>query len=171
MHSFYQISWVAIIRGGNWLDENFSRWKSPVWELSGWQFSGWEFSWVVVVRVGIFQVGVFRVGVFLGRSCPGGTYPGWEFSLVEVFRVGIVRWESSGSQFSGLNNFVFHVRQNFKMQWFGFRHNRRYSYIFKYSIKHCTFTYTFFSSTRKNFIRKRASKKWSENFQSQMSEL
>ena len=156
MHSFYQISWVAIIRGGNWLDENFSRREVAEWELSGWEISEWEFSWV---------------GVFLGGNCPGGTNLGWEFSLVEVFRVGIVRWESSGSQFSGLNNFVFHVRQNFKMQWFGFRHNRRYSYIFKYSIKHCTFTYTFFSSTRKNFIRKRASKKWSENFQSQMSEL
>ena len=78
----------------------------PGWEFSEWEFSGWEFSWV----------GVVWVGFFLGGNCPGGTYPGWEFSLVEVFRVGIVRWESSGSQFSGLNNFVFHVRQNFKMQ-------------------------------------------------------
>ena len=81
---------MAIIRGGNWLDENFSRWESPVLELSGW-----EFSWVVVVRVGIFQV-----GVFLGGNCAGGTYPGWEFSLVEVFRVEIVRLESSGWEFS-----------------------------------------------------------------------
>ena len=76
--------------GGNFVGGSFPGWELPKWELSGW--------------------------VFLGGNCPGGTYPGWEFSLVEVFRVGIVRWESSGSQFSGLNNFVFHVRQNFKMQ-------------------------------------------------------
>ena len=102
MHSFYQISWVTIIRGGNWLGENFSR-----REVAEWELSGWEFSWG----------GVVRVGVFLGGNCPGGTNPGWEFSFVEVFPMGIVRWESSGSQFSGLNNFVFHVRQIFKMQW------------------------------------------------------
>ena len=101
MHSSYQISWVAIIQGSNWLDENFSRWKFPEWELSGWeisrwQFFGWEFSWLGVVRVGIFWV-----GVFLGGNCPGGTYPGWEFSSVEIFWVGIVRWESSGWKFYG----------------------------------------------------------------------
>ena len=49
MHWFYQISWVAIIQGSNWLDENFSRWEFPGWEWSGWgisrrQFYGWEFS-------------------------------------------------------------------------------------------------------------------------------
>ena len=64
-------------------------------------------------------MGVVRVGVFLGGSCPGenfpggnfpgweftrGTYPGWEFSLVEVFRVKIVRWESSGWEFSCYRN-------------------------------------------------------------------
>ena len=87
---FYHISWVAIIRGGNWLDEKFSRWEFPGRELSGWQFFGWDFSWV----------GIFRVRVFLGGNCPGGTCLGWEFSLVEVFRVGIVQWESSGLEFS-----------------------------------------------------------------------
>ena len=90
LHSFYQISWVAIIRGGNWLDENFSRWEFPVWELCGWQFSGWEFSWV-----GVVWVGIFWVGVFLDESCPGGnfsggSFPGWELSSwdlswVEIF--------------------------------------------------------------------------------------
>ena len=86
MHSSYQISWVAIIQGSNWLDENFSRWKFPEWELSGWeisrwQFFGWEFSWLGVVRVGIFWV-----GVFLGRwelswwESSGWKFYGWEFS-------------------------------------------------------------------------------------------
>ena len=108
LHSFYQISWMAIIQGGNWLDENFpggnllcgnypggsfSVWELSGWNFSGWQFSRWQFSWVGVVLVGIFWV-----GVFLGRNCAGGTYPGWEFSLVEVFRVGIFRWESSVCQ-------------------------------------------------------------------------
>ena len=99
---FSQISWVTIIQGGNWLDENFpiwefsgwelswvgnsrwqfSRWSFPGWEFSGWEFCGWEFP---------------LMGIF-----PDGSYPGWEFSLVEVFRVGIVWWESSGWQFSGL---------------------------------------------------------------------
>ena len=119
---FYQISWVAIIWGGNWLDENFS-WVGiirvgnfrvaifrvgvflggscpggnfPGGSFPGWELSGWEFP------VWEFSwVGVVRVGIFLGGNCPGGTYPGWEFSLVEVFQVGIVRWESSGWQFSG----------------------------------------------------------------------
>ena len=120
MHSFYQISWVAIIQGDNWLDENFSRWGS-VWELSVR-----EFSWVGVVQVGVFWVEVFLGGScpggnflggscpggnflggscpggnFLGGNCPGGTYPGWGFSLVEVFWVGIVWWETSGWQFFG----------------------------------------------------------------------
>ena len=50
--------------------------------------------------MGIFRVGNVRVGVILGGDFPGGSYPGWEFSFVGVFWVGIVRWESSGWQFS-----------------------------------------------------------------------
>ena len=50
--------------------------------------------------MGIFRVGNVRVGVILGGDFPDGSYPGWEFSFVGVFWVGIVRWESSGWQFS-----------------------------------------------------------------------
>ena len=95
MHSFYQISWVAIIRGGNWLDENFSSWESPVRELSGWdfsgcQFSGWEFSWMGVVLVGVFQVWVFLDGSCPGGDFPGGSFPGlkssrWDLSWMAIF--------------------------------------------------------------------------------------
>ena len=46
-------------------------------------------------------MGVVQVGDFHCGNCPSGTDPGWEFSLVEVFWVSIVRWESSGGQFSG----------------------------------------------------------------------
>ena len=86
---------MAIIRGGNWLDENFSRRESPVWDLSGWEFSrvgvvlvgifrvefsGWEFSWVGAVRVGIFRVEfswarIVQVGLILG-----GNFLWWKFS-------------------------------------------------------------------------------------------
>ena len=81
---FIKLAGWLIIRGGNWLDENFSRWESSVWELSGWQFSGWEFSWVGVVRVGIVQVGLILGGNFLWRKCsgwelPGGNHPGGNF--------------------------------------------------------------------------------------------
>ena len=86
---FYQISWVVIIRGGNWVDENFSRWEFPGWDLAGWELSGWEFSWVGVVRVEIF-----RLGVFLGGSCPGRNIPdrsflGWELSRWDLSWLGI----------------------------------------------------------------------------------
>ena len=54
-----------------------------------------------IFRVGIVRVGVILGGDFLGGNCLGGSYPGWEFSLVGVFQVKIVRWESSGWQFSG----------------------------------------------------------------------
>ena len=89
MHSFYQISWVVIIPVGNWLDENHSRWGSPVWELSGWEFFGWkfsrwEFSWVRVVRVGIFWVGVFRVGIVQWESSRR-KFSGWKFSCYRKF--------------------------------------------------------------------------------------
>ena len=106
------ISWVAFIRGGNWLEENFSRREFPGWELSRWQFSGWELSWM-----GIFRVGIVRVGVILGGNCPDGSYPGWKFFLVGVFRVGIVRGESSGWQFPG---WEFSCYSNF---YFRFQHN------------------------------------------------
>ena len=71
---------MAIIWGGNWLDEHFSRWESPVRDLSRWEFSGWEFSWV-----GVVGMEIFRVGGFLGGSCPSGNFPvesflGWELS-------------------------------------------------------------------------------------------
>ena len=94
-------AWMKIFPGenflcGNYPGGNFPGGSFPGWELSRWEFSGWEFSWVGVVRVGIS-----RVGVFLGGNCPGGTNPAWEFSLVEVFRGEMVRWESSGWQFSG----------------------------------------------------------------------
>ena len=92
---------MAIIRGSNWLDEKFSRWESPVWELSRvgifqvrvflggscpggsfpeWELSGWEFSWVGVVRVGIFLGGIVQVGLMLGGNFLCWKFSGWEFS-------------------------------------------------------------------------------------------
>ena len=96
---------MAIIRGGNWLDDHFSRWESSVWELSGWEFSGWEFCGWDFSWVGLVQMEIFLVGVLLGGSCPGGNFPGgscpggnfpsgsfpgwelsrWDLSWVEIF--------------------------------------------------------------------------------------
>ena len=83
---FYQISWVAIIRGGNWLDEYFSRWEFPGWEISGCQFSGWEFSWVGIVQVGLILRGNFLWWKFSewelsGGNHPGGNFPGGNFHV------------------------------------------------------------------------------------------
>ena len=113
---FSQISWVTMIRGGNWLDENFpiwgfsgwgiSGWQFSRWSFSGWEFSGWEFCGWEFPLMGIF---------------PGVSYPGWEFSLVEVFRVEIVWWESSGWQFSGLIHYIF----------LPFSHADSFNYFFK----------------------------------------
>ena len=107
MHSFYQISWVAIIQGGNWLNENFSTWESPVWKFFGRQFSRLEFSWVGVVRVGVIRLGVFRVGIvqvglllggnFLwwklsGGNHPGGNFAGGSFHVTHFLSQTIHRW-------------------------------------------------------------------------------
>ena len=54
-------------------------------------------------------VEIFLGGHFQGGNFPGGSYPWWEFSLVGVFRVGIIRWESSGQQFSGWEFSCYHI--------------------------------------------------------------
>ena len=84
---------MAIIRVSNWQDKNFSRWESPMWELSGGNFPGGS------CLGGNFPGGNFLSGSFPGWELPRWTYPGWEFPLVEVFWVGIVWWESSEWQF------------------------------------------------------------------------
>ena len=75
---------MAIIRVSNWQDKNFSRWESPMWELSGGNFPGGS------CLGENFPGGSCPGGNFLSRSFPGWemsrwTYPGWEFPLVEVF--------------------------------------------------------------------------------------
>ena len=82
---------MAIIRGGNWLDEYFPRWESSVWGLSGWEFSGWEFSGWDFSWVGVVQVRVFLDGSYPGGSFPGWKLSGWEFSRWEFSWVGIVQ--------------------------------------------------------------------------------
>ena len=74
LHSFYQINWMAIIQGGNWLDENF-----PGGNLLCGNYPGAN-----------FPVGVFLCGNYPGGNFPGGSFPGWELS----------GWEVSGWEFS-----------------------------------------------------------------------
>ena len=74
LHSFYQINWMAIIQGSNWLDENF-----PGGNLLCGNYPGAN-----------FPVGVFLCGNYPGVNFPGGSFPGWELS----------GWEFSGWEFS-----------------------------------------------------------------------